>query len=106
MQERSEVYDFADRLIFSDKATFHVSGKVHQHNFRIWRTQNPHAIIEHVQDSPKVNVFSAISKMDCTVTGRPYLDMLENWLMPQINKDSDDYVFQQDGRLAHFNNDV
>ena len=26
--------------------------------------------------------------------------------MPQMNEDSDDYVFQQDGCLAHFHNDV
>jgi len=27
--------------------------------------------------------------------------MLENWLMPQLNEDSNDYIFQQDGSLAH-----
>ena len=44
--------------------------------------------------------------MEHTITGRTYLDMLDNWLMPQMNEDSDDYVFQQDGCPAHFNNDV
>jgi len=28
-------------------------------------------------------------------------NMLENWLMPQLNDDSNDYIFQQDGSLAH-----
>ena len=32
--------------------------------------------------------------------------MLENWLMPQMNEESDDYVLQQDGCSAHFHNDV
>jgi len=27
--------------------------------------------------------------------------MLENWLMPQLNEDSDDNIFQQDGSPAH-----
>ena len=27
--------------------------------------------------------------------------MLENWLMPQLNEDSNDYIFQQDGCSAH-----
>jgi len=27
--------------------------------------------------------------------------MLENWLMPQMNEDSNDYIFQQDGSPAH-----
>ena len=44
--------------------------------------------------------------MELTITERTYLDMLENWLMPQMNEGSDDYVFQQDGCLAHLHNDV
>ena len=28
--------------------------------------------------------------------------MLENWLMPQVNEDSNDYIFQQDGSPAHY----
>ena len=35
-----------------------------------------------------------------------YLDMLENWLTPQMNENSDDYVFQQYGCPAHFHNDI
>jgi len=31
--------------------------------------------------------------------------MLENLLMPQLNEDSNDYIFQQDGSPAH-NKDV
>ena len=37
-----------------------------------------------------------------TITGKTYLDMLANWLMPQINEYSDDYIFQQDGCPAQF----
>ena len=48
--------------------------------------------------------FAAISKMkmygpfffmERTITKRTSLDMLENWLMSQVNEDIDDYVFQQ-----------
>ena len=28
--------------------------------------------------------------------------MLENWLMPQLNDDSNDYIFQQDGSPARY----
>ena len=44
--------------------------------------------------------------MERIITGRTYIDMLENWLMPQMNEDGDDYMFQQDGCRAHFHNDV
>jgi len=38
--------------------------------------------------------------------GMIYLHMLENWLMPQLNEDSNDYIFQQDSSPAHYHKDV
>ena len=32
--------------------------------------------------------------------------MLENWLMPKLEEDSQDFIFQQDGAPPHFHNDV
>ena len=61
MQERFAVDGFADSLIFSDEATFHLPGKVNRHNVNIWGTENPRVVIENVRESPKVNVFCAIS---------------------------------------------
>ena len=29
-------------------------------------------------------------------------NMVENWLMPQLNEDSNDYIFQQDGSPSHY----
>ena len=93
--------------MFCDKATFHPSGKVNRHNVRIWGTENPHKIIEHVQDSPKWHVFWAVISVkvrgpfffaEPTVTGISYLDMLENYIMPQQQQDMDrDFIFQQGG---------
>jgi len=28
--------------------------------------------------------------------------MLQNWLMPQLNEESNDYIFQQDGSPAQY----
>ena len=61
MQERFAVDGFVDSLIFNDEATSHLSGKVNRHNVCIWGTENPLVVIENVRDSPKVNVFGAIS---------------------------------------------
>ena len=52
---------FLPRMIFSDEATFHLSGKVSRHNVHIWGLENPHEIVQHEHDSPKINVFSAVS---------------------------------------------
>ena len=54
MQERFAVDGFADSLIFSDEATFHLSGKVNRYNVRIWGTENSRVVIENARDSPKV----------------------------------------------------
>jgi hypothetical protein len=47
-QQWLEEDGFAAKVVFSDKATFHVCGKVNHHNVRM----------EHVRDSLKVNVTS------------------------------------------------
>jgi hypothetical protein len=104
MQDSFKIDRFAGELIFSDEATFHLPGKVHRHNVRTWRTENICVITEHVRDSPKVNAFCAISKEKGygpfsfetpTVTGMISLDKSENWPIPQLNEDSNCYIFQQ-----------
>ena len=97
---------FLDSVIFSDESTFHVSGRVNTHNCRIWGSKNPRASLQHVRDSPKVNVFCALSKdrvygpffMETTITGIVYLDMLQQFLIPQLDEDD------QEGRI-HFEQD-
>ena len=38
-----------------------------------------------------------------TVNGETYLDMLENWLMDKLSeKESGDFIFQQDGEPPHW----
>jgi hypothetical protein len=81
--------DFLRHLVLSDEATFHLRGKVNRHNVRIWGMENPHATVQHKRDSPKVNVFCAISSrkvygpfffLEKAVTGISNLDMLWFWL--------------------------
>jgi len=40
------------KIIFFDEAKFHVPGKVHRHNVKIWRTENPHTVRQHIRESP------------------------------------------------------
>ncbi|CAH2000060.1 unnamed protein product [Acanthoscelides obtectus] len=103
MKEAMEDDEFANCLVFSDEATFHLSGRVNSHNIRIWGTENAHMIVQHERDSPKLNVFCAISKNkvygpfffhENTVNGSSYLDMLHLWLFPQLTEDSNNFIFQ------------
>jgi hypothetical protein len=82
--------------MFSDEATFHVSGHVHRNNVRIWANGGPHDFVEHKRDSLKVNVWCALFRYlvigpyffaKRTVTSHNYLDMLEPFAVPQIDDD-------------------
>jgi hypothetical protein len=102
----------AAKIVFSDEATFHLLGNINAHNLGIWGSNNPHEVIEHTRDSPKLNVFCALAKQNVfgpfffakhTVTGIMYLDMLEEIFMPILEeKSSDDILFQQDRVPPHF----
>ena len=52
MQDAMTEEGFLDRVVFSDESTFHISGKVHRHNMRIWGTENPHEMAQHGRASP------------------------------------------------------
>jgi hypothetical protein len=41
-----------------------------------------------------------------TVTGINYLDMLHLWLMPQLERDREDFILQQGGTSPHFHFDL
>jgi len=106
IRQRLREDGFAENLVFCEEATFHMCGKVNRHNVRIWSTGNPHATIEYIRDSPKVNVFCAVSSCEVygpflfaepSVTGINYLDMRQLWLMPHLQEDIVDFIFHQDG---------
>ena len=110
MQVKLEEDEFNERLVFREEATCHTNGKVNKHNVRIWGEENPHATIEHERDSPKMNVFCAISKnhvhgpffFEGNVTGDVYLQMVQNWLMDElIANEHEDFIYQQNGAPPH-----
>lgn len=103
---------FLQNVLFSDEATFHLSGVVNRHNCRIWGSRHPHASEMHERDTPKVNVWLGLKHnavigpfffIEQTVTGHIYLDMLQNFAVPQM---PEQIIFQQDGAPAHYHNDV
>lgn len=109
---------FLANIIFSDEATFHISGRVNRHNCRIWGDENPHELYEHERDSPKVSVWCGMSRNriygpfffdERTVNGVSYLNMLRNFFVPQLQQVPGlirRANFQQDGAPPHFALDV
>ena len=57
--------DYLNSVFFSNKATFHVPGKVNKHNIRIWGSENSSEVVERERDSPKINVERLICFILC-----------------------------------------
>ncbi|XP_075910722.1 uncharacterized protein LOC142906541 isoform X3 [Petromyzon marinus] len=105
------------RLVaFSDEATFHISGHVNKHNCVFWGTENPRVVREHELDSPKVNVWCAVTGTgvvgpyffeNTTINGGDFLHMMENYaednLPLQIRLTG---YFQLDSAAPHFASNV
>ncbi len=74
---------------------------------------HPRETVEHKRNSPKVNVFCAVSRNKVfgpyffetdTARGQSYLDMLQHWLFTLLQEDGPGFIFQQDRAscpLAH-----
>jgi hypothetical protein len=99
---------FVKHVVFSDE----VSAKVNRHSCRIWGSENPHEVMEHERDTPKLNVWCALTSDSvtgpfffekATVTGASHLNMLRNYAITRI---SQWYFFQQDGAPPHYANTV
>lgn len=83
---------------------------VNRHNCKIWGSENPHEYQEMERDSPKVNVWCALSYTEViepfffvepTVTAVTYLDMLQQYEVPQLEAHQSDVVFQQETVHPH-----
>jgi hypothetical protein len=78
--------------------------------------KNPHVSLEQVYKSPKVNAFCALIKervyspffMETTIAGIVYLDVLQQFRIPQLDEDDQEgrIHFQQVGALPHYLGEV
>jgi hypothetical protein len=88
----------------------HTRGFGNRHNWRILDSENPHALLEHVLDSPDFKVWCGVTPDRIVrpffhknpIMSAVYLDMLENFVFPQIVAEVHGLIFQQDGAPAHF----
>ncbi|GBM38535.1 hypothetical protein AVEN_110205-1 [Araneus ventricosus] len=101
---------FLNRILFTDEATFHISGCVNRHNCRIWGSHQPTETHQYVRCSPKVNVWCGLLYdrvvgpffiTETSITGNIYQDLLEIYVFPQIDDleavTGNNIVFMQDG---------
>lgn len=111
--------NFLYKICFSDESTFSLNGEVNRQNCRYWSDTNPHLYRQvHTQRPQKLNVWAGILGdhiigpffIDDNLTGEKYLDVLENRIIPCINRAieedmnlfENEIVFQQDGAPPHY----
>ncbi|PNF31580.1 hypothetical protein B7P43_G00793 [Cryptotermes secundus] len=94
---------FLTTILFFDEAYFHISGTVNRHNVRIWGSESPHEYREMTRGCTKVNVWCALMHVrvigplffaEMTVTSDTYLDMLQNFVFPQVEALQPEINFQ------------
>ncbi|PNF28847.1 hypothetical protein B7P43_G04418 [Cryptotermes secundus] len=92
-------------ILFCDEACFHISGTVNRHNVRIWGSENP------LECREKSNVWCALMHdqvigpfffAEKTAISVIYLDMLQNFVYPQIETLQSEIIFQEDGAPPHW----
>ena len=108
----NEEQDILDKIVWSDEASFKLSGHVNRHNCVYWASENPHLIMERQNKEPGVTVWGGISSggvigpifFDGAVNGENYLEMLNNVVLPYLRQreDFNELYFQQDGAPPHY----
>ena len=104
-----------NNIVFSDEATFELTGNVNRHNSRYWSNDNPHWKRDnHTQYPQKVNVWTGTfnSKpvgpffIEGNLTAQVYLVMLREQIVTAIRDiadgNMDEIYFQQDGAPPHY----
>lgn len=107
-------------ILWSDEAHFYLNGQVNTHNCRIWAKENPNVVQEVPLHAAKVTVWcgftatfmigpyffeelTSTGPITCSVNGRRYLNMLSNFLIPELQQRGclQNIVFMQDGAPPH-----
>lgn len=104
-----------NNIVFSDEATFELTGNVNRHNCRYWSDVNPHWKRDnHTQYPQKVNVWAGILNgrpvgpffIEGNLTAQVYTVMLREQIVPAIRDiaggNMDEIYFQQDGAPPHY----
>lgn len=121
MRHCDENPNFLNSVVFSDEATFCLSGSVNRHNCRYWARENPHWMqTKHTQRPQKINVWVGIVRgrfigpyyFRGNLTAERYLEHLRMAVLPDLlaafpdpnnGENLDPSIwFQQDGAPPHY----
>jgi transposase len=104
--------NFANKILFSDEATFTLNGEMNSQNCRYWSTTNLHLFNStNNQLQQKLNVWCGIVGgkiigpfyIEGNLNSEKYLELLRNRVIPNLEQNSlfEKIWFQQDGAPPH-----
>jgi hypothetical protein len=103
---------FLNRIVWSDEAIFKLNGHVNGHNCVYYAVENPHIVITEEMNAPGITLWAGIWSGGIigpfffydNVTADNYLDMLEENIVPAIEKEMnlDETFYMHDGAPAHY----
>jgi len=106
----------ADKTIWSDEATFNLSGTVNRHDTIYWASENPHQLLVKHMKSPSISVLARISSkgllgpyfFPATVTGKSFLKIMQEEMTPSLKTlyEDTEVIFQLDAAPGHWEKDV
>jgi hypothetical protein len=112
LNEERQDNGIVDKIMWSDKAHFKLSGAVNQHNCVYYSTENPDVTVDGQLNQPGVIVWAGLSCkgvlghifFHTTVTHNLYLNVLREIVLPHLQRqhDNDGFFFQEDGAPPHY----
>lgn len=104
------------QIWFTDEAHFYLNGYVNSQNYRIWGTENPHAIREKPLHSARLSVWCAIDGLRVigpffftnTMNWEVYRDILQKQFIREtpVQESLTTHFFMQDGAPPHRKGEV
>ena len=100
-----------NNIVWSNEASFKLSGHINRHNYVYWYSENMHLTLEQQLNQPGVNVWGGISSSGVygPFFGRnndrdKYFEILKNQILPQLQQlpNLHDFCFQQDEAFPHY----
>jgi transposase len=97
-----------NKIVWSDESEFKLNGVINRHNCTYWAFSNPDEQMPVSNSKQGLMVWCGITSygiigpyfFDGLVTGESYLQMLQEFLWPQVKQRR--LIFQQDGAPAHY----
>ena len=105
---------FPENILWSDEAKFHLNGAVNRHNCVYWREEPVEYSVEKTATSKGVNVWCGLHRrgiigpvfIEDNLNAENYRQILINHVIPFIDAEFEEIVFQQDGAPCHYANVV